>query len=113
MTAEQLRERRQLPYPHWTTHPHHTSPTFLNRGASSLFANDLSHRVAGISDDFFDLRVTERLPWLRRNADEFRVQINLDRGHLGLFPECLFDSGRTKGADHPVDGGVNRFGQGR
>ena len=79
----------------------------------SLFPDNLPHRVAGIRNHFFNLRVTQRLPRFRRNGDEFRGQINLDCGDLGLFSECFFNSGRAKRTDHPVDGSVDCFGEDR
>ena len=79
------------------------------RQAPSLFPNDAPHRISGICDHFFDLRVAEGFPRLGRNGDEFFGQIDVDGGDLWLLSKCLFDSGRAKGANHAVDRGRDCF----
>jgi hypothetical protein len=57
------------------------------------FPNDLAHRISGIRNHFFDLRVADRLSRFRRDGHGFFRQVDLDDGHLGLLSKCLLDPG--------------------
>jgi hypothetical protein len=75
--------------------------------------NDFTHRIAGIRNDLFDLRITKSLSRFCRNRDKFLAQIDFDGRYLWLLSECLFDTGSAKSADHPIDRGRNSFRESR
>jgi hypothetical protein len=85
----------------------------VSRDCLLLLPNDFSHRVAGIRNDLFDLRITESLSGFRRNRNKFLGQIDLDGRHLWLLSECLFDAGGAKGANHSIDCRRNSFRESR
>ena len=78
-----------------------------------LLPNDFAHCIARIRYDLFDLRITETLSGFCGDCNKFLRQIDLDGRHLWLLPECLFDTGGAKSADHSIDGGRDSFRESR